>query len=130
MGSKGLEINPRFSCFIRSGTRRYQADVNLIKPLVLANPSRVEPYVGLGLALERLSFTGAGATSQTNVGFNYIVGGTVKVSGRLQPFGQFQYSVLNDAGNNAVVSVGLHFVMGKATPAAKPATKPAAPARR
>ncbi|MBC7842934.1 MAG: hypothetical protein H7099_11500 [Gemmatimonadaceae bacterium] len=124
VGAQGLEINPRFSYFVRSGETRYQADINLIKPLVLATPYRVQPFVGTGLAVARFSFDGAGG-SETKVGFNYIVGGTLRTSGRLIPFAQFEYTVLNDAPNNAVISAGLHFALGgSAKPAATPAPKP------
>jgi hypothetical protein len=121
VGARGIEVNPRFTYFLRDGLTRYQADLNLIKPLILAHPGRIEPFVGLGVALERIS-DGNSALNSTNVGFNYIVGGSVRTAGRWQPFGQFQYSVLNDAGNNAVVSLGLHYRLGG--PAAPPAPAP------
>lgn len=125
VGAHGLEINPRLAYFLRSGESRFQADINLIKPLVLATPGRMQPYIGTGLAVERISFEGGASESQTNFGFNYIVGGTLRTSGRLTPFAQFEYTVLHDASNNAVVSAGLHFALGgSATPAPAPGPKP------
>ncbi len=122
--SNAIEINPRVSYFIRTRTSRYQFDLNVIKPLILAQPWRIEPFVGLGAALEHVSYSGAGSTSSTNIGFNYIVGGTYKTAGSLQPFGQFQYTVINEGVNNAVVSVGVHFKLGSSIPV-KPAAPPA-----
>jgi hypothetical protein len=127
-GARGLEFNPRFTYFLRDGTTRYQADLNLIKPLILARPGRIEPFVGLGVALERISDSNS-AQSSTNVGFNYIVGGSLRTAGRWQPFGQFEYSVLNDTGNNAVVSLGLHYRFGGSRTTPVPAPRPT-PTRR
>jgi hypothetical protein len=121
VGAKGLEVNPRFTYFLRDGLTRYQAELNLIKSLILARPGRIEPFVGLGVALERVS-DDISAFNSTNVGFNYIVGGSVRTAGRWQPFGQFEYSVLNEASNNAIVSLGLHYRFGG--PAAPPAPTP------
>lgn len=121
VGSRGLEFNPRLTYFLRSKTTRFQVDLNIIKPLLLATPGRVEPFVGVGAALERVSYSSGANTSETNVGFNYIVGGTMKSNGQITPFGQFQYTVLHDAPNNAVVSVGLHYSLApKSMPPAKP----------
>ena len=111
VGSNGLELNPRISYFLRSRTTRFQADVNVIKPLILADKSPVMPFVGVGLALEHVSYDGANSRSESNVGFNYIVGGTLSVTGSLQPYAQFAYSVLKDAPNTAVVSVGVHYTL-------------------
>lgn len=112
VGSKGIEINPRVSYFLREGTSRFQLDLNLLKPLVLASPSRLAPYVGLGLAFESISYDVSTIDSESAVGFNYVVGATTTGSGQFKPFAQLQYTVLNDAPNNAVVSVGVHVSVG------------------
>ncbi len=112
IGSQGLQINPRFSYFLREFTTRFQVDVNFIKPLELVSKPRIMPYLGLGLALENVSYDNSEIDSESNVGFNYVVGATTNGSGSMKPFAQFQYSVLNDAPNNAVVTLGLHFSLG------------------
>jgi hypothetical protein len=119
------EVAPRFAYFLREGTTRFQVDVNLIKSLVLASPGRINPYLGLGLALESLSFDDSDVDGETSFGFNYVVGGTVRTSGALEPYGQFQYSVLHDAPNNATVTLGLLYRLGPA-----PAPHAQAPTRR
>lgn len=103
------ELAPRLSYFLRDGETRIQVDVNYIKPLVLAKPVAVTPYVGLGAALERLSASGF---SDTSPGINYVVGATTNASGSLQWYGQFQYSVLHESSNVAVISVGALFRLG------------------
>ena len=111
VGSNGMELNPRISYFLRNRTTRFQIDVNVIKPLILAEKSRVTPFVGIGLALENVSYDSPNSPSEANFGFNYIVGGTLRVTGSLQPYAQFAYSVLKDAPNTAVLSVGVHYTL-------------------
>jgi hypothetical protein len=113
VGTKNMEVNPRFSFFVRDFVTRIQLDLNVIKRLDVASASRIEPYVGTGLAFERLSFEGGVFDSQSAVGFNYILGATLKSSGRVQTFAQFVYTVLNDSPNNAVVSVGVHYKLSR-----------------
>jgi hypothetical protein len=98
------ELAPRFSYFLRDGVTRFQIDANLLKPLELATPKPFIPYIGLGAALEVFSAEGF---DQNSVGFNYVVGATRRTSGNLELYGQFQYTVLNDAPNTALVGVGL-----------------------
>lgn len=110
--AQNIELNPRFTYFLREGTTRFQIEFNAIKPLALASSSKLVPYMGAGLALEKVSYDGGAADSQTSVGFNYIMGSTIKVSGPVQPFAQFSYTVLNDAPNTALLTFGLHFRLG------------------
>lgn len=107
-----FELNPRLTYFLREGMTRLQVELNLIKPLRLAAPGRVEPYLGVGVALESASFDSPGAESETNFGYNYVVGGTWKTTGSIQPFGQFTYTVLHEAPNTALITLGIHFKMG------------------
>lgn len=116
VGARSFEINPRVSYFLRDATTRFQVDLNVIKPLILQSKSRIVPFVGTGVALESVSYdgdVGDGSADQTNVGFNYIVGGTLSTSKRVEPYAQFVYTVLNDSPNNAVISVGVHYKLGK-----------------
>lgn len=116
VGGHSFELNPRVSYFIRDATTRFQLDFNVIKPLALQNKSRIVPFIGTGVALESVSYDGDVSQvgeGQTNVGFNYIVGGTISTSKRVEPYAQFVYTVLNDSPNNAVISVGVHFKLGK-----------------
>lgn len=113
------DLAPRFSYFLRDGMTRYQIDVNLIKPLVLASPIKVVPYLGVGAALAMASFDGPGAEDETAVGLNYVVGGTWRTTGALEPYAQFQYSVLHDAFNVSVVTVGLLYRIGGASAGAR-----------
>ncbi len=107
--SNNLEINPRVSYFIRDLTTRFQLDFNVIKRLDVAGTGRIEPYFGTGIAFERISYDFAGVDNESALGFNYIMGATLKTTGRWQPFAQFVYTVLHDSPNNAVVSAGVHF---------------------
>lgn len=109
LASNDLEINPRFSYFIRDLATRFQLDFNVIKRLDVAGTGRIEPYVGTGLAFERISYDFAGFDNESALGFNYIMGATLKSSGRWQTYAQFVYTVLHDSPNNAVVSAGVHF---------------------
>jgi len=113
LSKNNLELNPRISYFVRDFTTRFQIDMNVIKRLEVAGTSRIEPYVGTGLAFERISYDGSGFDNESALGFNYIVGATLKASGRVQTFAQFVYTVLQDSANNAVVSVGVHFKLSK-----------------
>ncbi|MBK9242959.1 MAG: hypothetical protein IPL75_22460 [Acidobacteria bacterium] len=113
VGTQNMELNPRFTYFVRDLTTRFQMDFNVIKRLEVASTSRIEPYVGTGLAFERISYDGNVFDNESALGFNYIVGATVKSSGRMQAFAQFVYTVLHDSANNAVVSAGVHFKLSK-----------------
>ena len=104
-----LEINPRFTYFVRDLATRFQLDFNVIKRLDVASTGRIEPYVGTGIAFHRISYDLDAFDNESALGFNYIVGATLKTSGRWQPFAQFSYTVLHDSPNNAVVSGGVHF---------------------
>jgi hypothetical protein len=112
MGSKGLEINPRFSYFLRELTTRFQVDLNVLKPLPLASKTRLVPYLGVGLAFESVSYDQSTIDSESAIGYNYVVGATTNGTGQIKPFAQFQYTVLNDAPNNAVLNFGVHFSLG------------------
>lgn len=114
VGAHSFELNPRASYFIRSRTTRFQLDFNVIKPLSIQGNSKIVPYIGTGVALEKVSYDDddTGAADQTNVGFNYITGASINTSSRVQPYAQFVYTVLNDSANNAVISFGLHFKLG------------------
>lgn len=117
VGAHTFEINPRFSYFIRDMTTRFQVDLNVLRPLTLAGVSRIAPYIGTGVAMERVSYevNDVQATdSQTNIGFNYIMGASVNTKSRVQPYAQFVYTVLNDSPNNAVISAGIHIKLGQA----------------
>lgn len=104
-----LEINPRFTYFIRDLATRFQLDFNVIKRLDMASTGRIEPYVGTGIAFSRISYDLDALDNESALGFNYIMGATLKTTGRWQPFAQFVYTVLHDSPNNAVVSAGVHF---------------------
>lgn len=110
IGNRNLELNPRFTYFLREDVTRFQIDLNLIKRVPLAGTSRIEPYIGTGVAFERFSIQGF---SDSAVGFNYIVGGTLKATGKIQVFSQFVYTVLQDSLNNAVLSAGVHYKLSR-----------------
>ncbi len=113
VGTQNLELNPRITYFVRDLATRFQMDFNVIKRLEVAGTSRIEPYVGTGLAFERIRYEGNISDNESALGFNYVVGATVKASGRMQAFAQFVYTVLHDSANNAVVSAGVHFKLAK-----------------
>jgi hypothetical protein len=109
LDSNDLEINPRFSYFIRDLTTRFQLDFNVIKRLNVASTGRLEPYIGTGVALARTSYDFPGIDDESALGFNYIMGATLKATGQWQAYAQFAYSVLHDSPNAAVVSAGFHY---------------------
>jgi hypothetical protein len=109
LDTNDLEINPRFSYFIRDLATRFQLDFNVIKRLDVASTGRLEPYLGTGIAFGRISHDLDAIDNESALGFNYIMGATLKTTGRWQPFAQFVYTALHDSPNNAVVSAGVHF---------------------
>jgi hypothetical protein len=104
--SWNTEIAPRVSYFLRDDVTRLQFDVNWLKPLELSRPGSLIPYVGIGGALELFSSDGF---DQNSLGFNYVFGATKRTTGKLQWYGQFQYTVLNDAPNTALIGIGILF---------------------
>jgi hypothetical protein len=122
--NRRFEINPQFVYFLRSGFTQTQVAVNLLKPLVLASPGALEPYVGVGVGVEMFSFDSPGAEGETNLTHQYVVGATTRSASALQLFGQFQYTVDHQAGGNSMVaSAGLLFRLGGGSSAAR-VTKP------
>lgn len=111
------EFAPRFSYFLRDGVTQFQIDVNVLSRLILQRSFPVEPYMGIGGALHRVSFEGAG--SESYVGFNYVMGGVLRSETSMNWYGQFQYSVLHDAPNVALVNIGALWRLGTGVSASR-----------
>jgi hypothetical protein len=102
-----VEINPRFTIQPVSGGSVIQADVNALYDLPLAKTSTFLPYAGLGLAVQHI-----GGGGGTHVGYNLVWGTELNLRSALQPFAQFQYTVIVHEGNPAVIAVGLLYKFG------------------
>lgn len=113
VGKHTFELNPRFSYFIRESTTRFQLEFNVLRPLVLANSSKIAPYIGTGVALESVSYDNSELKGESNVGFNYIMGAAVNTKSRVAPYAQFTYTVLNDSPNNALLAFGVNIKLGQ-----------------
>lgn len=99
-----IEFAPRFSYQPVSGSGVYQLDLNVLYDLPLAKTSVIMPYAGLGFAYQSISHGSSAA------GYNIIVGAELTRVPVVQPYAQFEYSVLeNHFPNQAAIAVGALF---------------------
>ncbi len=120
-----LSLNPAFTYYfmddrqvfgITIESRLVQFDVNALAHLVIDGP--IEPYVGLGLAINhaRIRAEGWGAESsesETSLGLNLIAGTEINLDGPLVPFAQLRVTFLEqeelDHANFLAVMGGLAY---------------------
>jgi opacity protein-like surface antigen len=111
------EINPRVLYNSADGFSVLQLDANLLYNLALKNTTRVAPYAGVGLVMQRSSFDGGGTTgeseSETKVGLNLIAGARLNTTGSVSPFASYSYSVVREQGNLALLTFGVHIAVKK-----------------
>jgi hypothetical protein len=115
--SAPIEINPRFSYQPISHGSVIQFDVNGLYDLPMPRESMFQPYAGAGVLLQRVSFSGG---SDTHVGLNLVWGTELNLDSSIQPFGQFQYSVIRNETNPGVLSIGILFKFGSNGPSSAP----------
>ncbi len=111
LGTKDLELNPRFGYRSFDGGQFSQIDINVLQNYVLANPGRFRPFVGAGAALRHMGVdVGDGDTS---VGLNLISGTRLVMSNgaHYEPFAHFQYTVIKSQPNPFSVVVGVSFTL-------------------
>lgn len=100
-----IEFAPRFSYQPVSGSGVIQIDLNVLYDLPLAKTSAVVPYAGLGFVYQTISHGGGSAA-----GYNIIAGAELTRVPVVQPYAQFEYSVLeNHFPNQGAIAVGALF---------------------
>jgi hypothetical protein len=98
-----IEIQPRFSYQPGSGASVLQLEVNALYDLPLVSTKTVLPYAGLGLVFQKITNGGDQAA-----GYNLIFGVRLPLVKSVEPFGQFEYSVLqNHFPNQGALAIGL-----------------------
>lgn len=107
-----FDIQPRFQYQSFTGGSSAQLDGNILfnfRSLV----AQVQPYMGAGVALNRLSIDvdtpGEEDLDDTNVGLNLISGLVFGTNPKWRPYAQFEYTIINDFGNGANLAVGILF---------------------
>lgn len=110
-----FDVQPRFHYQSFDGGSSLQLDGNILFNLT-SLVSQIQPYMGLGVALNRLNIDidspGEDDIEETNVGINFVSGLIFGVNPSWRPYTQFQYTAINDFGNGANLSVGLLFYLG------------------
>ncbi|MGQ0642106.1 MAG: hypothetical protein ACT4P6_15260 [Gemmatimonadaceae bacterium] len=105
------DVQPRVHYLPFDGGSSLQLDGNILFNMSSLVP-QVQPYMGIGLALNRFSVDAAEAGAdfdETNVGVNLISGLIVGVNPKWRPFLQFEYTIINDFANGANLAVGILF---------------------
>lgn len=106
-----FDIQPRFHYQSFTGGSISQLDGNILfnfRSLV----AQVQPYMGTGIALNRLNIdeaTPGTDADETNVGVNLISGLIVGTNPKWRPYLQFEYTIINDFPNGANLAVGILF---------------------
>jgi hypothetical protein len=100
-----FQLQPRFTIQPASGVSVLQFDFNVLYDLALVRTNAILPYAGLGFVYQTITSGGSSAA-----GYNIIVGAKLTHVNGLVPFGQFEYSVLeNHFPNQGALSVGVLF---------------------
>ena len=114
---KHLEINPRYAFRAFDGGSATQFDVNILHNYVLADPGRLRPYIGTGIAIHHLGFdeppAGPKPDGITKVGLNLVSGTRLQMSpgARYEPFLNAQYTFLDELPNPFVLTFGVSFLL-------------------
>ena len=109
ISNRPFVINPRLTFHPFDGGHEIQIDVNVIWDIELARPGRFRPYGGIGGAFVTDSF---GGDSESKVGLNLVGGTRIALDqSRLQPFVQFQYTLIRDHFNVFAIAVGVGWPM-------------------
>jgi hypothetical protein len=117
---KHLEINPKYTFRPFDGGSITQFDANILHNYILADPGRLHPYVGAGIAIRHIGFdepaTGPKIDGTTKVGLNLISGTRLQMSpgARYEPFVNAQYTLIGGdefSANPFVLTVGVSFLI-------------------
>jgi hypothetical protein len=106
-----FDVQPRFHYRSFDGGSESQLDGNILfnfRSLV----AQVQPYMGLGAALNRISIdeeVPGADLDETNVGVNLVSGLIFGTNPTWRPYTQFEYTIINDFGNRANIAVGILF---------------------
>lgn len=107
-----FDIQPRFHYQSFTGGSQSQLDGNILfnfRSLL----AQVQPYMGAGVALNRLNIDvnipGEEDLDETNVGINLISGLIFGTNPKWRPYAQFEYTAINDFGNGANLAIGILF---------------------
>lgn len=107
-----FDIQPRFHYQSFDGGSSSQLDGNILfnfRSLV----AQVQPYMGAGVALNRLSVDSGDPAvddlDDTNVGINLISGLIFGTNPKWRPYAQFEYTAINDFPNGANLAIGILF---------------------
>lgn len=106
-----FDIQPRFHYQSFEGGSSSQLDGNILfnfRSLV----AQVQPYMGTGVALNRISFDTSDPdvdSDETNLGINLISGLIFGTNPKWRPYAQFEYTIINDFGNGANLAIGILF---------------------
>ncbi len=108
-----FDVQPRFHYQPFDNGSILQLDVNLLFNFTSA-VSQVQPYMGLGGAIHRLSIdeqTPGVDLDETNLGFNLISGLIFGTNPTWRPYAHFEYTIINDFRNGANLSLGILFAV-------------------
>jgi opacity protein-like surface antigen len=106
------DVQPRFHYHSFDGGSVLQLDGNLLFNLT-APISQIQPYMGAGIAINRVSFDVPDTPGvefdddETNFGLNIISGLIFGVNPTWRPYVNFEYTSLLDFANGANLSIGI-----------------------
>ncbi len=109
LGQPNLEIDPRYVFRPFDNGSMQQFDINFLTNFRLANPGRLRPYSGLGLAIHQLRFENAETNS--DVGLNLVSGVrfAMRSGAAYEPFVNAQYTIMKEPANSFTLVVGASF---------------------
>jgi opacity protein-like surface antigen len=105
------DVQPRFHYQSFTGGNSMQIGANLLFNLT-SLVSQVQPYMGLGAAINRLSLdvdTPGVDADDTNFGVNLVSGLIIGTNPMWRPYLNFEYTMINDFPNSATISLGILF---------------------
>jgi hypothetical protein len=111
-----FDIQPSFYYHPFDNGSALQLDGNILFNLD-APISQIVPYMGTGIAINRISFDGA--DDDTSFGVNFVMGLIGGTNPKWRPYAQFEYSSLFDAGDRATLTLGVLFNIRGFTRAAR-----------
>jgi hypothetical protein len=108
-----FDIQPRFHYRPGDVVDVLQLDGNILFNLD-APVSQIVPYMGIGMALNRISYdfpdtpgSPNADSDDTNIGLNFIMGLIFGTNPTWRPYAHFEYTSLLDIGNGANLSLGI-----------------------
>lgn len=106
-----FDVQPRFQYQSFTGGSSLQLDGNILFNLT-SSLSQIQPYMGFGAALNRLSIdepTPGVDSDETNVGINLVSGLIFGTNPKWRPYVNYEYTIINDFPNGANIAVGILF---------------------